>query len=502
MIRCVMNFTRFNNIYPDGATIKPFVPTECGYNVEADKANGTFTTGSLRAQALNIPMLLTEYFNHGIRRAYLFAIHNADGYGLLESDFKTKRPAYFALKNFLAEIKDADWNSETLRWEGGTDFPRALMFTMDGAPETVHSLTLQKKSGEWLLLVWNEKLNFWQPDKRDIYNDAVPVTLKISTPLQQSAEILTQNDTGAYDTTTAEIKDGSLTIPVPSSVAIVKLKPAEGAVKWESTAPAAPSGLAGTATETEVNFSWKAVPDKDLAAYLVFRNDHFLTATHELSYKDATPWIRPGLGYRYAVQSIDKAGNMSARSETVIKTSNKRPDFVVTSLEVPSVVDGQYKIKGTFKNIGDGASPNGISCVLNFSVDGQMVANGAKHEQSIAAGESITIEATGGEAKPGTHVLSAHVDDINRISGEGEENNNKADRTFVIGDAPKGTLEASGKPSPYLVDLTTEGTLDWIAWGTDGKESFDRKKDGQASFPKWAKPAKATGMPPAARVSA
>ena len=90
----LMNFTRFNNIYPDGATIKPFVPTECGYNVEADKANGTFTTGSLRAQALNIPILLTEYFNHGIRHAYLFAIHNADGYGLLESDLKTKRPDF------------------------------------------------------------------------------------------------------------------------------------------------------------------------------------------------------------------------------------------------------------------------------------------------------------------------------------------------------------------------------------------------------------------------
>ena len=152
-------------------------------------------------------MLLTGYFNHGIRRAYLFAIHSADGYGLLESDFK----------------------------------PRALMFSVEGAPESVHSLTLQKKSGEWLLLIWNEKLKFWQPDKRDIYNDAVPVTLKISTPLQQSVEILTQNDKGAYDPDMAEIKDGSLTIPVPSSVAIVKLKPTEDA-KWETTATAAPSG--------------------------------------------------------------------------------------------------------------------------------------------------------------------------------------------------------------------------------------------------------------------
>ncbi len=478
----LMNFTRFNNIYPAGATIKPFVPTECGYNVEADKANGTFTTGSLRAQALNIPMLLTEYFNHGIKRAYLFAIHNADGYGLLESDLKTKRPSYFALKNLLAEIKDADWNPESLKWEGGTGFtPRALMFTTPGAPDSVHSLTLQKESGEWLLLIWNEKPNFWQPDKRDIRNDAVPVTLKLTTPLEKSVEILTQNDKGAYDRSAAEIKDGSVTIPVPSSVTIVKFRPAAG-VEVDTKAPAAPSGLTGTATETEANFSWKAVPDEDLAAYLVFRNDAFLTATKELSHKDSSAWIRPGLGYRYSVQAVDKAGNLSARSETVIVTPDKRPDFIVTSLEEPQVVDGKYKIKGTFRNVGNGASPNGVSCVMLFHVDGKMVGYGAKHEQSIAAGEIVPIEITGGEATPGTHILTAHVDDINRIGGESNETNNKADRTFVIGDAPAGTLGASSQPANYLYDLTNEGTLDWIAWGTDGKGSMDRRKDGPGLF--------------------
>jgi hypothetical protein len=73
------NETSVDNILPSGSTIKPFVPTECGYNVQADVSNGTNNTGSLRAQALNIPMLLAEYFRHGIKRAYLFALHNADG---------------------------------------------------------------------------------------------------------------------------------------------------------------------------------------------------------------------------------------------------------------------------------------------------------------------------------------------------------------------------------------------------------------------------------------
>ena len=144
----LMNETRANNVLPPGATIRPFVPTECGYNVEVDRSNGTYKTGSHREQALNIPMLLAEYFRHGIRRAYLFSLDNGDGYGLIESDLKTRRPCYFAVKNLLAEVKDSDWNARTHKWEGGDGFaPRSLLFTLEGAPATVHTLTLQKKSG-------------------------------------------------------------------------------------------------------------------------------------------------------------------------------------------------------------------------------------------------------------------------------------------------------------------------------------------------------------------
>lgn len=148
----LMNKTRFNNILPVGGIIRPFVPTECGYNVQPDKSNGTGGTGSRRAQALNVPMLLAEYFRHGIRRTYLFSIQNVDGYGLLEDDFQTKRPSYFAVKNLLATIKDADWDPKTHHWIGGDFTPRALLFGLEASP-TVHTLTLQKKSGEYLLLL-------------------------------------------------------------------------------------------------------------------------------------------------------------------------------------------------------------------------------------------------------------------------------------------------------------------------------------------------------------
>jgi len=109
------NISMATRILPDGAVIKPFMPTECGYNVEQDISNHTRVTGTLRAQAYNIPMLLAEYFRHGIERTYLFALHNADGYGLLNNDH-TKRPSWYALQSFIKILEEKKWNSEELEW--------------------------------------------------------------------------------------------------------------------------------------------------------------------------------------------------------------------------------------------------------------------------------------------------------------------------------------------------------------------------------------------------
>ncbi len=135
----------FNHILPAGGLIKPFMPTECGYNVEQDVSNGTKKTGSERAQALNIPMLLAEYFRHGIRRAYLFGLPNVDGYGLLESDLKTKRPSYTALKSLLDELRDAAWNSTLKQWQGNDFTPKPLLFALPGAPPSVQLCDLAKE---------------------------------------------------------------------------------------------------------------------------------------------------------------------------------------------------------------------------------------------------------------------------------------------------------------------------------------------------------------------
>ena len=97
-------------------------------------------------------------------------------------------------------------------------------------------------------------------------------------------------------------------------------------------------------------------------------------------------------------------------------------------------------------------------------------------------------------------MLSAKVDDINRIPGEKVKSNNTLDRTFIVGDPktddsannagpngeltkggttkgelPKGELVGESDPAPWKVNLTREGTLDWIHWGTVDARSVDRR---------------------------
>lgn len=417
---------------PIGATIKTFHPTECGYNVEEDITNRQGYHGSRRAQAYNIPMLYAEYFRHGIGRTYLFALHNADGYGLLESDAITKRPSWYAVQSMVALLSDSVWDSNALAWKGGREFqPRALRFKMQNAPETVHTLTLQKEKGDWYLLIWNEIQNF--RDGRDINNPAVPVRLKFETPVKLNA-LYAQGDIpddvygtpdgakkGAFAKveTLPSMSENILDIPIPSRVIILHLSPED---KILGAPPAAPVSIEGKASENAVNITVKLPTEHNAVSVLLFRNDmHIATldAHGDLTYKDASAWVRPGLGYRYAAQTMAADGSLSARVESVIVTPNRRPDLVVGTFG-PDLPEGvkirpgdQIRFKGTVRNIGDGAIPNptppnvgmyNSAVAITFAVNGKIISWGGDGGQNpMAPGEEREHIATGG---PG----GAHLD--------------------------------------------------------------------------------------------
>jgi len=90
--------------------------------------------------------------------------------------------------------------------------------------------------------------------------------------------------------------------------------------------PAAPRGLTAVASEGAISLIWEPSSEKDLDGYLVLRgpapsgNLQPITpaAIHETTFRDAVP---SGAHYVYAIEAVDKAGNVSGPSTPVDETA-------------------------------------------------------------------------------------------------------------------------------------------------------------------------------------
>ena len=506
------SMVRTANILPKGAVVPPFDATECGYNVELDVSNHQGYTGTLRAQAFNNPMLFAEYFRHGIHRAYLFALHNADGYGLLESDQETKRPSWHAVKSLIDILKDSEWDSERLEWRGGKTFaPRALRFEMEGgaadASATVRTLTLQKENGDWNLLVWNERPNY-DKAKGDIMNPLVPIRLKFAPEMGalETVALYAQSEISEADLATPEgrmagafkpvasppqVKDGAVALSVPSRLLILQLRARDSATKRK--APPAPTIFSGAADGNSVRLAVTA--PQGASSVLLFRNGMHIGTLHaanrtgaQLEYTDSSYVISPGLGYRYEAQTVAPDGSLSERAEIVVTTAAKYPDLVIGDFGIEAaqasakIKEGDVvKFAGALKNQGDGATPNPApaasgmwdsSLTITFRVDGKVVGWGGDRGQTpLAPGATRDVEITGGPnsvkgwvATAGTHVLQAEADDIWRIGTERRRDNNLATKTITVGEYA-GLLAMESRPAPGGVDLEKTAPLDWVIFG-------------------------------------
>jgi hypothetical protein len=113
-----------------------------------------------------------------------------------------------------ASIASRPW-----QWEGGQFKPKALLFTVNGAPSTLKSVTLQKENGTYSLLIWNELVNWDSLARHSIENPPAAITLKFQTPVEETAHVLRQKESGAFASAEhLKITSGKLSLAVPSSV--------------------------------------------------------------------------------------------------------------------------------------------------------------------------------------------------------------------------------------------------------------------------------------------
>jgi hypothetical protein len=93
----------------------------------------------------------------------------------------------------------------------------------------------------------------------------------------------------------------------------------------DTFAPPPPTGLTAVSSVGAVSLIWDATAAADLAGYLVLKGRPggplapvTPAPVAETTYRDQVP---PGTRVAYAVQAVDKAGNISALSATVEETS-------------------------------------------------------------------------------------------------------------------------------------------------------------------------------------
>ncbi len=205
---------------------KPMVATETGYFTNKDKRGI-----SEKVHGKYMPRLFLEYFRLGIPRTCSYELvdewnqpdSSEANYGLLRHNLSPK-PAYTALKNLISLLNDP---------QGSKIIPRALNYNLSiKAPpgydrtEYVHDLLLQKRDGNFYLVLWHEISNgdISAIPVREINPPPMPTQVNLSTPLS-SATIYTLDDAGNLSNKAATIKNNKISLNVTDKATIIKLVP-------------------------------------------------------------------------------------------------------------------------------------------------------------------------------------------------------------------------------------------------------------------------------------
>jgi len=210
----------------------PLWTTEMGYHNNTNFLTDGEQQGiSPRAAAIYLPAAFLSAFEAGVVQTFSYELidegndpnpTSASGgeghYGLLNYDF-TPKPAYTALQNLIALLQDDDDASFQ---------PGSLMFAINGAPESMRYVLLQKSDGDFYLAIWNNVSVYQtataQTAGEDLNPPSVPVTLSYFAP--GNVTVYAPNDpsgTSPTDAYTISTTSNSLTIELPPQVLLIRI---------------------------------------------------------------------------------------------------------------------------------------------------------------------------------------------------------------------------------------------------------------------------------------
>lgn len=212
----------FNTYRPPFAP-KPMAATETGYS--------TFRDGQTEEiQAKYVPRLFAEYYRLGVRKTFLYEFvdefEDAAGgnreahFGLLRRDLMPK-PAYTAVKNMIALLADRGAAAEFR--------PATLDLRIEPRPvgeydrtQFVHHLLLQKRDGDFYLLLWHEISNEDTSARphRQIAPPPIPTTLSFGGAIRSVTAYLPNS---SVEPVKEWVRQSTFTINVPDRLVILKI---------------------------------------------------------------------------------------------------------------------------------------------------------------------------------------------------------------------------------------------------------------------------------------
>jgi hypothetical protein len=277
---------------------KPVMYTETGYHNAMNTTAGHRPTpeGVVGSYA---PRLLLEHYLRGTARMYSYELldqrpdpeqvdHEAR-FGLLRNDFSPK-PAYSAMKNLLGLVADP----------GPAFAPGRLAYTIDGATSDLRQVLVQKRSGEFVLLLWRDQ---------SLYNPSTGETRTVppramTVQLGERARIAVHQPSagpGAVSNTAGT----SVPLSLGGEVVALRIRPPVG--------PDAPAKLKGKAKDRAVVLRWKR-PAADggapITAYVIYglpgKRKAVTVSAKQLRYKVLR--LKNGKRYTFRVRAVNAVG--------------------------------------------------------------------------------------------------------------------------------------------------------------------------------------------------
>ena len=209
---------------------KPIWSTETGY--------ATHNEGISEAvQVKYVPRLFAEFFRLGIPRTHHYELlderndrkNDQANFGLLRYDYSEK-PAFTALKGLIRLLSDNPWDAAGKRWTAPAFKPGSLDFRLKWATKNVRSVLLQKRDGDFYLLLWQEVADpkfhteTWQPK----FERPVKVSLAVAAPIR-TAVVHTPDTLGQMSEKPLAVEGGkAISVEVPDQIVVVRLVPDSG----------------------------------------------------------------------------------------------------------------------------------------------------------------------------------------------------------------------------------------------------------------------------------